>query len=56
LPEDYALAAQALADRLQARFSRRIVRIHEAGDGHEAKASHGLDEISRLLTGRGDHS
>lgn len=56
LPEDYALAAQALADRLQARFSRRIVRIHEAGDGRGMKASHGLDEISRLLTGRGDRS
>jgi hypothetical protein len=53
LPEDYALAAQALAERLQTRFSRRVVRIHEAG-GQEAKASHGLDEISRLLSGRGE--
>lgn len=56
LPDGYAVAAQALADRLQARFSRRIVRIHEAGAGDDAKASRGLDEISRLLAGRSDRS
>lgn len=56
LSADYALAAQALADRLQARFSRRVVRIYEANAENELRASHGLDEISSLLAGRGGGS
>lgn len=53
---EYLLAAQALAERLQARFSRRIVRIHEVDGSPETKPSQGLDEISRLLGRSGDRS
>ena len=49
-------AAQALADRLHARFSRRIVRIHEVQAEAEARPSEGLDAISRLLQNPGTRS
>lgn len=49
-------AAQALADRLQARFPGRMVRVHEVEDGRPARAAHGLDEISRLFGQQGGGS
>lgn len=45
---DILAAAQSLAERLQARFSRRTVRILEAPAAQGAEPG-GMDEISRLL-------
>jgi glutathione S-transferase len=52
LPPEAAAAAQALAERLQQRFARRVVRIHEAEPAMQG-ASGGMDEISRLFRGGG---
>ena len=57
LPSDYAAAAQALADRLQSRFSKRLVRIVEAeAPGGTQTPSRGLEDISRLLAPPGEAS
>jgi len=47
--EDLAVAAQVLADRLQMRFPRRIVRVFEA-PGRDGGGPGGLDEIGALLS------
>lgn len=46
-----AAAAQELADRLRLRFSRRIVRIHDAGPA-VAEAVGGLQALAALLQGQ----
>ncbi len=46
-------AVQALADRLQSRFSRRVVRIHEAKGVESAHGARGMEEISELLAREG---
>lgn len=46
---EYLAATQVLAERLQERFSRRIVRIHEVVDQARKASSPGLDKISEIL-------
>ncbi|MDC9823007.1 hypothetical protein PRN20_04625 [Devosia sp. ZB163] len=53
--DGYVQAAQVLADRLHARFPKRIVRILEAEPQREAPAQ-GLAAFSRLLDPSGDRS
>lgn len=49
LPADYAASAQALADRLQSRFAKRMVRVVERDSPVREAGSRGMDDISRLL-------
>lgn len=42
-------AAQALADRLQQRFARKTVRIHEVEQRQEPDKERAFDEISRIF-------
>lgn len=50
---ELAAIAQSLADRLQARFPDRVVRIRESTDGPEERPSGGIEEVSRLLGRQG---
>lgn len=47
--DEIAAAAQALADRLQQRFARKTVRIHEVEQQEEPKKEGGLDELARIF-------
>lgn len=46
---EYLAATHALAERLQDRFSRRIVRIHEVAVQLKKSSAQGLEEISQIL-------